>query len=254
MQEDTGSTEAGQQDGHDAERDFYASYWRERPRSLNRHELRRVGHMFDALATVVPVPPDPDNPWQICDLGCGTGWFSNELTRFGEVTGVDLSPDGVELARERWPAVKEFVAHDILAWDPGRQFDLVLSSEVIEHVLDKAGFRDVLERLTKPGGYTLITTPNGKMWPTWLRMQGGEQIIEDWITPRGLRALLKPGFEVVHHETFYLDFAYVGSHRVMSAPKLLRFLSWLGLGPLYDGFRLSAERGLYQLVLARRRD
>lgn len=48
------------QDGHDAERVFYAKCWRERPQSLNRHERRRVGHIFDALATVIPMPPGTD--------------------------------------------------------------------------------------------------------------------------------------------------------------------------------------------------
>jgi 2-polyprenyl-3-methyl-5-hydroxy-6-metoxy-1,4-benzoquinol methylase len=76
---------------------FYAGFWRREFR-LNPAELERLGEIYRALALV----PMPDHP-RICDLGCGTGWLSHDLAKLGEVTGVDLSPDGVELAKQRWP-------------------------------------------------------------------------------------------------------------------------------------------------------
>src|SRR3989442_11595788 len=35
---------------------------------------------------------------KILDLGCGNGWFSQELSRFGLVTGVDLSAEAIAMA------------------------------------------------------------------------------------------------------------------------------------------------------------
>lgn len=38
---------------------------------------------------------------RILEVGCGTGWLSADLAGFGRVTGVDLSPATIEIARKR---------------------------------------------------------------------------------------------------------------------------------------------------------
>ena len=37
----------------------------------------------------------------IIEVGCGTGWLAEKLCEFGRVVGVDLSPDAIEIARQR---------------------------------------------------------------------------------------------------------------------------------------------------------
>lgn len=76
---------------------------------------------------------------RICDLGCGVGWLANEMRVFGEVTGVDFSPEGVRAASARWPGLS-FMVGDVTKYRPQEPFNLVVCSDVIEHIEDQRAF------------------------------------------------------------------------------------------------------------------
>src|SRR5258706_3894473 len=70
------------------------------------------------------------------EVGCGNGFFSGHLARLGcEVTGIDLSPAAIDLAR-RHNAKASFVIHDLVQPLPFGEstLDLVWCSEVLEHL------------------------------------------------------------------------------------------------------------------------
>jgi 2-polyprenyl-3-methyl-5-hydroxy-6-metoxy-1,4-benzoquinol methylase len=228
------------------QRTFYARFWRESAPQLHAAEIERLGEIYRAIALIRATK----SAWSICDLGCGTGWLSHEMLKFGDVTGVDLSPDGIELAKERWPGAK-FETQDVLTWRPPSRFDLVVSSEVIEHVPDHRAFIATINAILKPGGYLVMTTPNLRLKKWWDKADAGQQAIENWLSPAQLRRLLN-GYEILRHETFMFDYLYVGPFRVLSAPKLLAAIRRTGLHHLYDGLRRSAGLGLYQICVARR--
>lgn len=231
-----------------AQQEYYDAYWASHATVLNAHELLRLSRIIEAIARI---GSRPGGNWSVCDLGCGAGWLSNELCKFGTVTGVDLSVEGVQMASRRWPSIT-FLAHDILTWSAPAPFDLVVSSEVAEHVPDKIRYRDAILAATKPGGYFIVTTPNGKTRRTWDASKMGAQLIEKWLTPAELRALFAPGAEVLWHQTFLFDFAYTRTARVFSAPKLLSCIQAMGLMPAYNAVREMAGVGLYQILLARK--
>ena len=80
----------------DEHRKYYDEYWSNRETRLNAHEVLRLSMILKAFS-LIPQDSKGRSP-RICDLGCGNGWLSNELTKFGSVTGVDLSPEGVAQA------------------------------------------------------------------------------------------------------------------------------------------------------------
>jgi 2-polyprenyl-3-methyl-5-hydroxy-6-metoxy-1,4-benzoquinol methylase len=231
---------------------FYDDYWRNRTTRLNSHEVARLGEILCALAMLGSEYLKRED-LEICDLGCGSGWLSNELCKFGATTGVDLSESGVELARQRWPAVSEFHAADVTQWRPGRQFDLVVSSEVFEHIDDKRAFVDTVHTILKPGGYLLLTTPNRRLKRQWDAGQQGQQFIEIWVTPGELRTLFGRHFLAMHHATFLFDALYTGVFRYTSAPKLISLLDRIGLRKSYDLLRELLGIGLYQIYLGQHR-
>ena len=95
----------------------------------------------------------------ICDLGCGNGHISGRLAKVGfEVTGVDASPSGIAIARRAYPNV-EFVEALIDRQLKLRQFDLVVSSDVIEHMYRPSDLLEAARTLLKPGGQMLLGTP-----------------------------------------------------------------------------------------------
>ena len=103
---------------------------------------------------------------KVLDLGCNTGYGSRILKAAGaDVTGVDVSPEAIAIARKKYgPAGIEF-----LCTDGGRlpfaerSFDLVTSFQVIEHLVDQTQFLEEIQRVIKPGGRVILTTPNGPL-------------------------------------------------------------------------------------------
>ena len=74
------------------------------------------------------------------------------------VTGVDASASGIQIARRAYPGV-EFV-HALIDRDLNLgQFDLVISSDVIEHLYRPADLVGAMASLLKPGGHVLVGTP-----------------------------------------------------------------------------------------------
>lgn len=100
-----------------------------------------------------------DGVRSICDLGCGNGHISGRLAALGyQVIGVDASASGIQIARRAYPAV-EFV-HALIDrnLDVG-QFDLVISSDVIEHLYRPSDLLEATSSQLKPGGQVLLGTP-----------------------------------------------------------------------------------------------
>lgn len=102
---------------------------------------------------------------RICDLGCGNGYLAAWLGRMGHrVTGVDASATGIRVAREHHadPDV-DFVCADLdsPAMDDiaSGAYDLVVSSDVIEHLYRPDMLVCTARRLLKPGGLLILGTP-----------------------------------------------------------------------------------------------
>lgn len=100
---------------------------------------------------------------RILDVGCGSGWFSAELARFGTVVAVDLSDEVLLRAQKRYPMVT-FVAGDFAGTDlGGRGFDIVVSLEVLAHVSDQAAFVERISGLLVRGGELMLATQNSEV-------------------------------------------------------------------------------------------
>lgn len=105
---------------------------------------------------------------RILDLGCGSGWLAEYLARLGyDVTGADVSPDLLDMARERLARVPFDVAPTVapacrfVELDAERErlhegFDAVVCYDSLHHFLDaRAVLRNVVEMLL-PGGVLLV--------------------------------------------------------------------------------------------------
>jgi 2-polyprenyl-3-methyl-5-hydroxy-6-metoxy-1,4-benzoquinol methylase len=100
----------------------------------------------------------------VLDLGCGNGSLSHELSKLGfEVYGVDRSDSGIQIAREAFPQV-QFLVGDVeenLSPDPfqAESFDVVVSTEVVEHLYRPRRLVQNAFRLLKPSGHFIVSTP-----------------------------------------------------------------------------------------------
>jgi SAM-dependent methyltransferase len=93
---------------------------------------------------------------RILDVGCGDGLFFDQLSRFGEVDG--LEPDGTLVSNPRWrdrirtePLTSEF--------RPEQPYDLLLMLDVLEHIEDDAEALVAAHKSLREEGHVLITVP-----------------------------------------------------------------------------------------------
>jgi 2-polyprenyl-3-methyl-5-hydroxy-6-metoxy-1,4-benzoquinol methylase len=100
---------------------------------------------------------------RICDLGCGNGYLAGRLAGLGyEVLGVDASPSGVELGRQHYPQVnfvRESINRGLAETLNAGEFDLIVSSDVIEHLYRPSDLLEAAAALLKPKGHLLVSTP-----------------------------------------------------------------------------------------------
>ncbi|MCE9520403.1 MAG: class I SAM-dependent methyltransferase [Verrucomicrobia bacterium] len=100
---------------------------------------------------------------RVLDVGCGNGYTCGEFIKRGcQVTGIDLSEQGVSIARHTYPEgrFELFGADDqLLANLDEEPFDMVVSTEVVEHLYAQREFMRECFMALKPGGRFICTTP-----------------------------------------------------------------------------------------------
>ncbi len=97
----------------------------------------------------------------ILDFGCGGGILSNSLAKLGfNVTGVDPSAEIIKVAQASCFANLKYQVQDDFISENIDKFDVIVVSEVLEHVPDlELFFLQIMHRLA-PGGLVIISTIN----------------------------------------------------------------------------------------------
>jgi 2-polyprenyl-3-methyl-5-hydroxy-6-metoxy-1,4-benzoquinol methylase len=96
---------------------------------------------------------------RVLDIGCGNGTLARQLADAGfKVVGVDWDPKAVSLAAERVPE-GSFSVCRFTDEPPTTDFDLVVSTEVVEHLFDPNELLQFAFRALIPNGILIITTP-----------------------------------------------------------------------------------------------
>lgn len=97
----------------------------------------------------------PDDVHSIADIGCGNGLITNKLGERFKVIGIDRS---VEALKNVTTDKLQASCDDIPL--PDQSYDLILSSELLEHLDDKTFHKTIeeIKRLSKK--YIIISVPN----------------------------------------------------------------------------------------------
>lgn len=95
---------------------------------------------------------------KILDVGCGPGAALLYLSKFGEVTGVDLSDEALKFAKKRGKVKKADISS--LPFKDA-SFDVVTCLDVLYHAWVKDNNRALLQinHVLKPGGIFLLREP-----------------------------------------------------------------------------------------------
>jgi SAM-dependent methyltransferase len=128
-------------------------------------DIRRLSHASTNDTVLALVTSGDLRGRRVLDVGAGEGYFSQLLGEHLKAGG--LQPAAVLRACDLFPAMFRYPdvpcdaidAAGRLPYDDAR-FDIVCAVEVVEHLQDQFHFARELYRVTRPGGRTLITTPN----------------------------------------------------------------------------------------------
>ena len=131
----------------------------------------------------------PELTGALIDFGCGSKPYEEYFTNVSEYIGVDLKINGWE---HRQTTVDFFYDGKTIPF-ADNHFDSMLCTEVLEHVFNIEELLGEFQRVLKPGGIALVTTPF--MWEE-------HEVPHDFgrYTTSALRYLYeKHGFEIVYH-------------------------------------------------------
>ncbi len=177
---------------------------------------------------------------RLLEVGCGDGALCGVLhSRLGAaVTGVDTSDKGLALARQMFKQrgwAGDF--RQVGGYDtgfPSASFDVVVCSDVIEHVDDPHAMLREIRRLLVPGGRLVITTP--------IRFSEDPQDpmhVQEWFV-RGFVALCREVFDeplavIRSHPVIWYELVSSGNPWVGRFGRLLtNLLTKLGRNPLLE--------------------
>lgn len=168
----------------------YASGFQAVGSAFDAEGSRRWGRAYDHyLRGWLPERRDA----AIADLACGRGALLHFLLERGYacVSGVDLSPEQVQLARQVVPDVVEGNVLDFLSERPGA-FDLLIALDLVEHLTKDEALRflDLCRQALKPGGRLVLQTPNAES-PFSLGVRYGDLTHEIMYSPILLSRLME---------------------------------------------------------------
>jgi SAM-dependent methyltransferase len=96
---------------------------------------------------------------RICELGCGTGGNLAAVADRHDVIGVDSAPEAIQYARQRLgDRVQSGRLPDEINL-PAASFDVVLMTDVLEHIEADVQSAQAALRLVRPGGILVATVP-----------------------------------------------------------------------------------------------
>ncbi|QYJ82460.1 bifunctional 2-polyprenyl-6-hydroxyphenol methylase/3-demethylubiquinol 3-O-methyltransferase UbiG [Shewanella aegiceratis] len=193
--------------------DALAKEWRD-PHGKFKHVLgfnqTRLTAIEDQIASHFGRDLTQDIPFDglsLLDIGCGVGLLCEPLASQGaRVTGIDASEHNITLARRHansWSLPIDYrhcLAGDLPRDQP--QYDVILNTEVIEHVEDQAALVATCCDLLKPGGLLVMATLNRTLRSYLIGIIGAEYIMRylpigthDWhhfVPPQELDEMLTP--------------------------------------------------------------
>ena len=181
--------------------------------------LRALNHARAAF--IAAAAGDRVSGGSVLDVGCGGGVLAEALSRlgFGSVTGIDVSDENIAVASAHAaqgmpvgaglvvPEYRMVAAEELAREEPKQEYDVVVASEVVEHVDNIPLFLDSLASLTAPDGVLVLSTLNKTALSYAVAIVGAEKIARvlpegthDWqrfLTPEELtQALDAAGMDV----------------------------------------------------------
>lgn len=166
---------------------------------------------------------------RLLDIGCGTGICMEVGKEFGwDVYGVDISEEAVASARAMLGSRVEALDFENAELIPASNFDVVIMTDVLEHLNDVTRTINSIHTILKPGGVALIVTVDtGSLFAKlmrnkWLFIHRQHLV---YFSKKNLKLLLgRTGFEILKFQRSFksTNLYYLGEYFGQKAEDLPR--------------------------------
>lgn len=119
---------------------------------------------------------------RVLDLGCGRGEVANSVAEQtgAEVVGIDLNSEKIEYAKSRYKLDNlEFCIGDILVDLPEGPFDVIVFSNVLEHIDQRVTFLQKVQESVRPDRWLIRVPMIDRDWRVPLRQELGLPYFSD---------------------------------------------------------------------------
>ena len=102
----------------------------------------------------------------VLDAACGNGFGARLMAEAGakQIDAIDISPEAIAMAQQHYPHLNvRFEVGDLLSLTVTNHYDVAVSFETIEHIVETERYLQVMHNALKPGGLFFVSTPNRKV-------------------------------------------------------------------------------------------
>lgn len=184
-------------------------------KGINNNLLQRLWHKRKLKAVLELIPKKPRT---ILDVGCASGWLLSEIAkRYPHVqcTGIDVYRKSIEYGKRRYKHLRLFCADAHNLPFPDHSFDLIVCTELLEHVIYPEKVLSEIKRVLKPQGFAIIEMDTGNflfkvIWYWWTNLRKGvwkDAHIHSFNTKRLEELIIESNFKILNKKIFNFSMA-----------------------------------------------
>jgi ubiquinone/menaquinone biosynthesis C-methylase UbiE len=187
---------------------------------LHNYLLSEVDPAFAVRAHLIFTAALHKKPKKILDVGCGRGFYVQTLSEFKSVEridGIEIEPEYLAQARQTVQSPKVHLQLGSVYELPfkSKSFDMVVLSEVLEHLTNEAQALAEIKRVLKPDGWLVLTVPSIDFPFAWDPL--------NWLLMRLFQTH-------VNKDIWWLAGIWAGHQRLYSTKQLISVLQKNGFG------------------------
>lgn len=177
--------------------------------------LQRLWHTRKLKSVIDLVDIEPDN---ILDVGCASGWFLSEISLTfpkANCVGVDVYKKAIDYGKKRYKELELIQADGHNLPFKNNSFDLVICTEVLEHVVDPEKVLAEVKRVLSNDGIAIVEMDSGNflfkaVWYLWTNVRNGvwhHSHIYPFDAKKLEKMIIKSGFTIARKKSFNFSMA-----------------------------------------------
>ncbi len=159
-------------------------------------------------------------PKTILDVGCASGWFLSRVSKkypHAKCYGIDIYDKAIAFGKKKYPKIKFSVSDADKLPYRASTFELVICTEVLEHVDDPKKTLQEIKRVLKRNGRAVIELDSGSLlftivWYLWRLSRGNvwnHSHLHSFNVKKLERMLKSAGFVIISKKRFNIGMAMV---------------------------------------------